>query len=73
MRPGPNAPSPAEPLAYSIGEACRVSSIGRTTLYKLIGDGTLEVRKIGKRTLVLASSLRELVLGEKAKPPWAED
>ena len=52
-----------EPLAYSIREACRVSSLGRTRLYQLIGEGRLEVRKIGKRTLIPAASLRALIEG----------
>ncbi|MBL0767766.1 helix-turn-helix domain-containing protein [Sphingopyxis sp. DHUNG17] len=53
-----------EPLAYSINEACRVSSLGRTRLYQLIGEGRLESRKVGKRTLIPAASLRALVIGE---------
>ncbi|API60961.1 hypothetical protein BSL82_05365 [Tardibacter chloracetimidivorans] len=53
-----------EPLAYSVSEACRVSSLGRTRLYQLIGEGRLEVRKIGKRTLIPAASLRALIGGE---------
>ena len=53
-----------EPLAYSIADACRASSIGRTRLYQLIGEGRLEARKIGKRTLIPAASLRALIEGE---------
>ena len=53
-----------EPLAYSVADACRVSSIGRTRLYQLIGEGRLQVRKIGKRTLIPAASLRALIEGE---------
>lgn len=53
-----------EPLAYSISEACRVSSLGRTRIYQLIGEGRLEVRKIGKRTLIPATSLRALIAGK---------
>lgn len=52
-----------EPLAYSIKEACRVSSLGRSRLYQLIGEGRLDVRKIGKRTLIPAASLRALIAG----------
>lgn len=52
-----------EPLAYSVSEACRVSSLGRTRLYQLISEGRLEVRKIGKRTLIPAASLRALIGG----------
>lgn len=53
-----------EPLAYSVSEACRVSSIGRTRLYQLIAEGRLEVRKIGKRTIIPAESLRRLIDGK---------
>jgi excisionase family DNA binding protein len=53
-----------EPLAYSVADACRVSSIGRTRLYQLIGEGRLQARKVGKRTLIPASSLRALIEGE---------
>jgi excisionase family DNA binding protein len=55
---------PPEPIAYSVADACRVSSLGRTRLYQLIGEGRLEVRKIGKRTLIPAASLRALIEGE---------
>ena len=53
-----------DPLAYSVKDACRVSSLGRTRLYQLIGEGRLEVRKIGKRTLIPAASLRALIAGK---------
>lgn len=53
-----------DPLAYSIHDACRVSSIGKTRLYQLINEGKLEARKIGKRTLIPAASLRALICGE---------
>ena len=55
---------PPEPIAYSVADACRVSSLGRTRLYQLIGEGRLEVRKVGKRTLIPAASLRALIEGE---------
>ena len=44
-------------LAYSIQEVCGLLSIGRTTLYALIGQGDLTVLKIGRRTLISAKSL----------------
>lgn len=50
-----------EPLAYSIRDASRVSSIGKTRLYELINSGQLKFTKIGKRTLVVAASLRHLI------------
>ena len=53
-----------EPLAYSVADACRVSSLGKTRIYQLINAGTLSVRKVGKRTLITAESLRRLIAGE---------
>jgi excisionase family DNA binding protein len=44
-------------LAYSIKEVCDLLSIGRTSLYTLIGHGDLAVLKVGRRTLVSAKSL----------------
>ena len=58
------APLHPEPLAYSVADACRVSTIGKTRLYQLIAEGKLDVRKIGKRTLIPAASLRRLIDGE---------
>ena len=53
-----------EPIAYSIADAVRASSICRTSLYRLIKEGKLEARKVGKRTLIPAASLRALVEGQ---------
>ena len=53
------------PLAYSVKEACRVSSIGRTALYQLIAAGRLEARKLGRRTLIPADSLHKLLEGDR--------
>ena len=51
------------PLAYSVADACRVSTLGRTRIYQLISEGRLRVRKIGKRTLIPADSLHALISG----------
>ncbi len=50
-------------LAFTIAEACHAVGIGRTKLYALIGEGRLETRKIGSRTVIPAESLRALVGG----------
>jgi excisionase family DNA binding protein len=49
------------PLAYSISDAVRVSSLGRTKLYQLIAAGQVDTLKIGRRTLVKAESLHKLL------------
>ena len=50
-------------LAYSIKEACRASSLGRTTLYSHIAAGRLLARRIGGRTIIPADSLHALLAG----------
>lgn len=52
------------PLTYSVKDACRISSLGRTRLYQLIGEGRLEARKLGRRTLIPAASLHKLLEGD---------
>ena len=43
---------PNEPLAYRVNEFCRVVGLGRTSVYGLIGDGTLPSVKIRGRRLI---------------------
>ena len=59
-----------EPIAMRVPEACRYLGIGRSTLYVLIGEGEIEIIKLGSSTLVLTASLRSLV--ERRRKP-AED
>ncbi len=63
-----NLPAPTElaPLAYSIKEAARVSSLSKSGIFNLIAAGRLKTRKIGGRTLIPADSLRALIDGEAA-------
>lgn len=48
-------------LAYGIPEACRVLGIGKTNLYRWIGEGKIEARQCGGRTLIPTESLRAFV------------
>jgi excisionase family DNA binding protein len=50
-----------EPLAVRIPEACRMIGIGRSKLYELIADGTIEIVKIGSATVIPVSQLKALV------------
>jgi excisionase family DNA binding protein len=50
-------------IGYSIREACQVSSLGRTTIYKHIASGRLRATRIGGRTVILAASLHALITG----------
>ena len=53
------------PLAYSIKEASRATSLGRTRIFQLIAAGRLEAVKIGSRTLIPAHALRTLLEGDQ--------
>ena len=51
-------------IAYSIKEACRASSLGKTTLYAHISAKRLRAVRIGGRTVIPADSLHALIAGE---------
>lgn len=50
-----------EPLALSINDAAKILSLGRTSIYAMIGDGRLEAFKLGRRTLIRMESVRRIV------------
>ena len=52
-----------EPLALSITDAAKALSLGRTSIYAMIGDGRLEAFKLGRRTLIRMESIRCVVAG----------
>ena len=53
-----------EQLAYSINDTAKALSLGRTSIYSLIGNGRLEAFKLGRRTLIRADSVRRLLDGQ---------
>ena len=53
-----------EQLAYSINDTAKALSLGRTSIYALIGEGRLESFKLGRRTLIKAQSVRRLLDGQ---------
>lgn len=48
-------------LAYSVTEAAAITGLGKTTLYALIGNGTLASCKVGKRRLIASTHLETLI------------
>ncbi|WP_321326839.1 helix-turn-helix domain-containing protein [uncultured Parasphingorhabdus sp.] len=46
---------------YKVNEVVRILGIGRTTIYKLIGQGELQRIKIGASTLISADSVDALL------------
>jgi hypothetical protein len=52
-------------LTCTIADACGATGLGRTKLYELIGNGTVCTTTIGRRRLVLVSSLLRLLQAEE--------
>jgi hypothetical protein len=50
-------------ISHTIADAVKVSGLGRTMLYELIGARKIEARKAGNRTLILDASLRAYIAG----------
>jgi excisionase family DNA binding protein len=46
-------------LAYSIEEAAEAANTGKTAPYEALGSGELPAHKRGRRTLILATDLRD--------------
>ncbi|WP_428671907.1 helix-turn-helix domain-containing protein [Reyranella sp.] len=51
-----------QPRALRVNEFCRLYGIGRSSAYKLIGQGQLASVVIGGRRLILRDSAEELLL-----------
>jgi excisionase family DNA binding protein len=47
-----------EPLFYSVADVCMQLSVGRTFASSLIKRGVLKSKKVGRRRLVCAQSIR---------------
>lgn len=50
-----------EPLTVTVKEAQRITGLGHSTIYKLIGEKRLTSIKVGTRTLVTFQSIKSLV------------
>jgi excisionase family DNA binding protein len=45
-------------VAYSITATCKLTGLGRTTIYASIKTGKLVARKVGRRTIVLYDDIK---------------
>lgn len=53
----------AEPWALRVDDACRLTGLGRTTIYELMKSGRLRSVKVGRARLIDRASLRTLIGG----------
>lgn len=49
------------PITVRVREACRMTGIGRSKLYELIGAGEIEIIKVGTITLIPMTALQHFV------------
>lgn len=49
-----------KPITVKIDDAMKISGLGRTKMYELIGNGTIKTITVGRRRLVIYASLEEL-------------
>ena len=57
------SPHSHKPLSVRIRTGCDLTGLSHTTIWKLIGNGTLETVSVGRRRLIKYSSLERLVNG----------
>ena len=55
-----------KPVSATIDDTCQITGLGRTKVYELISQGKLKAVAIGRRRLVLYSSIEELIHGTAA-------
>jgi excisionase family DNA binding protein len=57
-----------KPLAVTVKCACKMIGVGNTKMWALIKEGRVQTTSVGRRRLVIYSSLEDLVTpDEKAK------
>lgn len=49
------------PITVTIATARKISGLGNTTIWKMIGDGTLQSVRVGRRRLITYASLERLL------------
>jgi excisionase family DNA binding protein len=53
--------------AYSVNETLHLLSIGRTTFYELVDRGDLKITKLGRKSLIYAIDIAELLSKLRAR------
>jgi excisionase family DNA binding protein len=56
-----------EPLVLGVKDAATFVGLSKSRLYELIGDGSIEARKLGHRTVVPVASLKAFVASAPVK------
>lgn len=62
-RAGASYPQAHQPVTVTVGEAMRISGLGRSSIYQLIASGALQSKTVAGRRLIGYASLRALLEG----------
>jgi excisionase family DNA binding protein len=62
-----DAPQDPKPLAVPVKVACKLLGIGNTTMWSLIKAGRVKTASIGRRRLIIYSSLESLLATEAGR------
>jgi len=57
-----NDPGPAPYISVTVNEACRITGMGRTSLYDAICSGKIDAVSVDRRTLVMMDSLMDYLI-----------
>lgn len=57
-----------EKLSYTVAEAARATGLSDDTLYRKHNAGEITMRKIGRRTIIAAADLAQLIDAAPALP-----
>ncbi|MEC4612862.1 helix-turn-helix domain-containing protein [Tsukamurella tyrosinosolvens] len=66
QQPSPSPSAPGVPQMLTAAEAAEGLRVSKSTVYHLINNGALRSVKIGRRRLIPAASLQDLVAGHAA-------
>jgi excisionase family DNA binding protein len=67
-RPGDPPQPPIKPITVTVPTARQITGLSNTTVYQLIKQKKLEVRKIGTRTLITYASIEALLQSDTTAP-----
>ena len=54
-------PIDREAEAITVSQACRLSNLGKTTMYGLISSGRLPTLKVGRKRMIRPTTLRRML------------
>ena len=62
-----------DPISLTYSEASRASGLGKSKLKQLVVAGELEAASVGRRTLILADSLRAMIERHRGPGKYPEN